>query len=421
MKRLRFGLVGTGGRSGMYWRALTADREIARRNRLVALLDPNRRRMDYVNRELGLKLPKYRPHQFDEMVKREKLDAIIVTTRDSLHDEYIVRGLEAGLKVVTEKPLTTDEHKCQRILDAMKGRENKLVVTFNYRYGPHLSKTKELVQRGAIGELSLVQFDWYLDITHGADYYRRWHRQKANSGSLWVHKATHHFDLINWLAAGRPQTVYAQATKRFYRPETFPARERCLTCDAGKRCRFHLDLTESPAHRGLYLEAEAEDGYFRDRCVFSPDIDIWDTRAATVTYDDGMLLSYSMYNYAPFEGYRLGLVGTEGRIELNVLEHAYVSGAGGQLSRDRGVKGVELRLYPLFEPGRDVPYPRPKGGHGGGDVRLLADCFLPRRKKDPLGTAAGGIDGAYSILVGIAARRSIEWGRPVRIDELVRM
>jgi len=87
-----------------------------------------------------------------------------------------------------------------------------------------------------------------LDITHGADYYRRWHRQKTNSGSLWVHKATHHFDLVNWLAAGRPQTVYAQGTKRFYRPETFPARERCLTCDAKKQCRFYLDISQG-AHR----------------------------------------------------------------------------------------------------------------------------------------------------------------------------
>jgi hypothetical protein len=134
-----------------------------------------------------------------------------------------------------------------------------------------------------------------------------------------------------------------------------------------------------------------------------------------------MLLSYSLYNYAPFEGYRLGLVGTKGRIELTTYEHAYISGADGKLSRDRGVKGASLRLFPLFEPGRDVEYPQPKGGHGGGDVRLLADCFLPRKRKDPLRTAAGGVDGAYSILIGVAARRSSEWGRPVRLDELVRL
>jgi predicted dehydrogenase len=417
-RKMRFAVIGTGGRSEMFWNALAKDAAITRHNKLVALMDPNVKRMNFVNRKLGMKLPHYRPHQFEEMLKKEKLDAIVVTTRDSVHDQYIVRGLEAGLKVVSEKPMTTDEHKCQRILDAMRGREKNLVVTFNYRYAPHVSKVKELVMKGAIGELTMVQFDWYLDITHGADYYRRWHRQKTNSGSLWVHKSTHHFDLVNWIAGGHPELVYAQGTKRFYRPETFPPRERCLTCDARKKCKFHLEL-KSPKHKGLYLDAETEDGYFRDRCVFSPDIDIWDTRAATVTYDDGMLLSYSLNNYAPFEGYRLGLVGTEGRIELNVHEHSYISGAGGKLSRNKGVDTVSLRHYPLFKPGRDVAYPQPQGSHGGGDVRLLADCFLPHKKKDPLRTAAGGVDGAYSILIGIAARRSIEWGRAVRLDELV--
>jgi len=62
-----------------------------------------------------------------------------------------------------------------------------------------------------------------------------------------------------------------------------------------------------------------------------------------------------------------------------------------------------------------------QGRPRGRDVRLLADCFLPRKKQDPLGTAAGYLDGAYSILIGVAARRSIEWSRPVRLDELVRL
>jgi predicted dehydrogenase len=418
-KKMRFAVIGTGGRSEMFWKALYSDPEISSHNQLVALMDSNTRRMDYVNRTLGSKLRKYPPHKFDEMVGKEKLDGIVVTTRDSNHDYYIIKGLDAGLKVVTEKPMTTDEVKCQNILDAMRGREDNLVVTFNYRYAPATSKLKELVAGGAIGDVTLVNFNYFLDITHGADYYRRWHRNRENSGSLWVHKSTHHFDMVNWLLNARPSLVYAQGTRRFYTPETCEPRERCKTCDIKKECKFYLDLKKSPKHQQLYLDAEKVDGYFRDRCVFSTDIDIWDTRAATVTYDDGVLMSYSLHNYSPFEGYRLSINGTKGRLELNVSEHTYISGAGGKLSRQRGVDKVELRHYPLFKKGRDVSYPKPKGSHGGGDIRLLADCFLPRKKKDPLLTAAGGIDGAYSILIGIAARRSIEWGRAVAIDELV--
>jgi len=417
-RKKRFAVIGTGGRSGMFWNALVKDKEIRKHNRLVALMDSNAKRMDFVEGAAGRKLPKYKPHQFDLMVRKEKVDGIVVTTRDSVHDLYIVKGLKKGLKVVTEKPMTTDEHKCQRILDALKGREKNLVVTFNYRYAPHNTRVKELIREGAIGEVTMVELQWYLDVTHGADYYRRWHRQKTNSGSLWVHKATHHFDLVNWWTGSVPEKVYALGTRRFYRPETFEPRERCLTCDAKKKCPFFLDIGKKEGLQKMYLEAEAEDGYFRDRCVFSADVDIWDTRAATVQYSNGMILSYSLNNYAPFEGYRLGVVGTGGRIDLFVHEHAYVN-AGGKRELEGAAKGLMLRVCPQFKKPYEPRIKKASGGHGGGDVRLLADCFLPRRKKDPLKTAAGGVDGARSILVGVAARRSIEWGRPVRIDELV--
>ncbi|GAG12242.1 unnamed protein product, partial [marine sediment metagenome] len=101
-KKTRFAVIGTGGRSRMFWQALGEDPRIKRHNELVALLEPNRTRADYVNSQLGAELPIYQPHQFERMIKREKLDAVVVTTRDNLHDLYIVKGLEAGLKVVTE-------------------------------------------------------------------------------------------------------------------------------------------------------------------------------------------------------------------------------------------------------------------------------------------------------------------------------
>ncbi|HOX07599.1 MAG TPA: Gfo/Idh/MocA family oxidoreductase [Planctomycetota bacterium] len=420
MKRQRFAVIGTGGRSEMYWRALSRDPEVTEANELVALLDPNRTRMEFVRRKLERpELPTYQPHEFEKMVAEQKLDGIVVTCRDNLHAGYILRGLEAGLRVVTEKPMTTDAESCQAILDAARGREEQLTVTFNYRYAPFNTKVKELVQNGEIGQVTMASLTWFLDITHGADYYRRWHRYKANSGSLWVHKATHHFDLVNWWTASRPETVFALGTRRFYRPETRAAHERCLTCD-DRECRFRLDLADGGSLQALYLEAEKEDGYFRDRCVFSPDMDVWDTRSATVGYTNGMMLSYSLHNYAPREGFRLILNGTGGRIELDVTEHSYISGADGKLSVQQGVKGVEIRMQKLFEEQRVVPFESPKGGHGGGDSRLLRDVFVKHKQPaDPFNTAAGPLDGACSILVGIAARRSIETGAPVRISELV--
>ncbi len=58
------------------------------------------------------------------------------------------------------------------------------------------------------------------------------------------------------------------------------------------------------------------------------------------------------------------------------------------------------------------------GGHGGGDAKLLERLFVSPDAPDPLNHAAGTRDGAMSILIGIAARKSIDTGKPVKIADL---
>ena len=59
-----------------------------------------------------------------------------------------------------------------------------------------------------------------------------------------------------------------------------------------------------------------------------------------------------------------------------------------------------------------------KGGHGGGDKLLQDRIFVDQNMPDPMRHAAGTRDGVMSIMIGIAARKSIEEQRPVRIEEL---
>lgn len=403
----------------MYYNALVNNEVISENNQLVALLDLNQSRMDYVNKKLNLNLATYKPYQFKEMIEKEKIEGIIVTTKDSHHHEYIVKGLENNLRVITEKPMTTDEFKCQEIIDTINKTGNDLIVTFNYRYSPYRSKLKELLQANTIGKITMVEFHWYLDTTHGADYYRRWHSNKNNSGSLLVHKSTHHFDLVNWWLASYPEKVFAMGEKNFYKPETHPYHLRCKTCPMANECKFYLDLGSSQNLTDLYLNAEKEDGYFRDRCVFSPNIDIWDTRALTVKYNNSALLSYSLNNYAPYEGYKVAFIGTEGRIEQDVIEASYINSHDGKLERRTPENNIRLEVFPLWQESYQVDVEVTGGGHGGGDSRLLKDIFLTNKDNDPLKRKAGGLDGAMSILTGIAARRSIEKEKTINIKDLV--
>lgn len=170
--------------------------------------------MDYANRLLQEKyehepIPTYKAHEFDRMIAETKPDIVIVTTIDRVHHRYIIRAMELGCDVISEKPMTVDEDKCQDILDAIDRTGRKLRVTFNYRYAPHNTKIRELIMDGTLGEVLSVNFEWLLNTQHGADYFRRWHRDKRNSGGLLVHKSTHHFDLMNFWLGSKPETVYA--------------------------------------------------------------------------------------------------------------------------------------------------------------------------------------------------------------------
>src|SRR5690625_585167 len=162
----KYVLVGPGGRAEFFYGAMVKDyRETSE---LVAFCDTNQTRMDYANKLLEEKYdhPKiktYLASKFDQMIEREKPDIVIVTSVDRTHHTYIVRSLELGCDVITEKPMTVDAEKTQEIIDAINRTGNEVRVTFNYRYAPHNTKIREIIRDGVIGDVYSVNFEWALD------------------------------------------------------------------------------------------------------------------------------------------------------------------------------------------------------------------------------------------------------------------
>lgn len=448
----RYAVVGAGARAETFVRSLvTAHREQAE---LVAFADINQARIRAHNRWLGEfghpPVPAYHADDFALMLERERVDTVIVTSMDATHERYIVAALEAGRSVITEKPMTTTAESCTRILTAARQARERAAaagvapptcaVAFNYRYNPTHVKVRELLAGGAIGEIGSVHFEWLLDVRHGADYFRRWHRDAANSGGLLVHKSSHHFDLVNWWLSARPTTVYAANRLFFYGPQAGRAHgydrgyERAHGSPAAQDDPFALHLERQPRMRELYLEAESEDGYVRDRNVFAPGVTIHDDMSVLVRYDSGATMTYHLNAYAPWEGYRLMVNGSRGRLELEVVETAFVAppdeprpaAATGIASLYPGHSGVEsghtrLTLHPFWAPPSTVEIPEAsQDAHGGGDARLTADLFSGSALAvDPLGRRATEIDGALALLTGLAANASSAEGRPYDVAELI--
>jgi hypothetical protein len=172
-----------------------------------------------------------------------------------------------------------------------------------------------------------------------------------------------------------------------------------------------------PELKALYLDHESHDGYYRDRCVFRPDIDIEDTMSAIVGYDSGATLSYSLNAFSAWEGYRIAFNGTRGRLEHEMVEQSYVAGTntiqGGAIP-----EGVRIRLIPLRGAVREIEPWSASGGHGGGDDAMLNDLFGVSGP-DRYGRTSDERAGAASMLIGAAANRCFQTGQCVRIADLL--
>jgi predicted dehydrogenase len=402
--RRRYALIGTGHRGSTMWGRdlLTGWRDSLE---LVALCDINPLRAERSRNIIGSNAPIYT--SIEQTMAEARPELVIVTTRDSTHDDIIVAALEGGADVITEKPMTTTPEKIRRIRDAEKRTGRTVNVSFNYRFAPTAARLKQLLLDGAIGTLTSVDFHWYLDTRHGADYFRRWHAYVKNSGSLFVHKATHHFDLLNWYIAADPESVSAFGVQRNYGPKGPFRGTRCKGCEHASKCDFYFDIAADPLLEALYEDPSEVDGYVRDACVYREDIDIPDTMSATIRYENQVLVSYSLNTFMPIEGYTIAFNGTQGRIETRLFEKQpfEVPEADEILVVRNFGKGVER-----------IPIPHAGGGHFGGDDRMRNLIF--HGGDDPLGQRAGSRAGAMSVMIGAAALQSSLSGETVRIAEL---
>ncbi len=423
--KIKIAMVGTGIRGNDFWGRRIL-REYGDFTEFVGLSDINPGRLEYARGFIGANCPVFT--NFDEMMAKTKPQLLIVTTVDSTHDEFIIKGLKAGCDVLTEKPMTTDEIKCQAILDAERETGRKVIVGFNYRYATQITKIKELLAANRVGPINSVDFHWYLNTYHGADYFRRWHGYRSKGGTLLVHKSTHHFDLLNWWLNSDPVEVFAYGALEHYGKNNPFRGPNCRSCGHKDKCQYYWDITKNKGLMDLYVANEKYDGYIRDNCLWRESIDIFDKMAVQIKYANNLQVSYSLTTYSPYEGFTIGFNGKYGRIDswegipwrqdemINQAErHAQEMNQHGNAETGRY---DEIMVSDNFGKYELIKVPQVRGGHGGGDSRLQDMIFRTPNAPDPYKHAAGTRDGAMSMLLGVAARKSIDEKRPVKISEL---
>lgn len=426
MTKKKFAVVGTGSRITTF-----IDPIVERYSdvcALVGLCDTSETRRTYHQQRLSqaygiAPVPTYA--DFGLMLREQKPDVVVVCTPDYLHHVFIVKSLEAGADVISEKPLTIDAPKYNEIAAAIARTGKSVRTTFNYRWTPGITKVRQLIAEGAVGRIKHIDFEYRLNTSHGADYFRRWHSRKEFSGGLLLHKSTHHFDLINWMLDAIPARVFAFGDLVFYGKWNALARgQQGLTAyprytgSAGAKADpFSLHLDQDPTLKALYLDAEPDNGYIRDQNVFRDDIDIEDSMSVLIKYRTGEMVTYSLNAFCPNEGYRVSITGDAGRIEYTE-DHASHIMTGDKDIKSEGEHVMRGTVQRLFQPPEEFTVPAVPGNHCGSDTLLQEQMFSAQPPPDLLHRNAGHEQGAASILIGAAANISIATGQAVDIATL---
>ncbi len=338
---------------------------------------------------------------FDEMLDSVKPDIVIVTCTDSAHHEYIIKALEGGYDVVSEKPMTNTIERARAILEAEKRTGHRVTVTFNCRYMKPYEDLKKLIGSGVIGDVRHVDLTWLLDRDHGTSYYRRWHGRMKYSNSLLLHKSTHHFDLVNWIIGKEPLSVTADCRQEFYGKRGPYRGKDCRHCAHTNECPFYYDISTNNFSKTYFLDLEEYAGYCPDGCVFAEEVDIYDNMALLVGYEDGTTLNYSLTTYNYDEGSFFRFIGTKGRVEM----------IHRQSGPERNDKNIEIKIYEIGKEPRILYTAFEQGDHGGADNKLRDDIFRGNRDGDPLGRCASSYDGYLSLMIGALAVESPKSGK----------
>jgi len=349
--------------------------------RVAAVADPNPAAFAPLKERLGKHL--FCTRDYRQLLEREEIGAVIVSSPDFLHEEHAVAALEAGKAVYLEKPIAISVQGADRILRTAYRKRLKIMVGHNMRYMPLIQKMRDLIVKGAIGE---VKAGWCRHfISYGGDaYFKDWHAERRKTTSLLLQKGAHDIDVLHWLCGGYTKRVTAMGNLAVYNQ----IRDRHPRSEPGN-ASWSNEHWPPLSQKGM-----------------NPVIDVEDLSMMLMELDNGVLCSYQQCHYTPDAWRNYTIIGTEGRIENF-----------GDTPGEAVIRVWNRRSY--YNPDGDEQHPIPgtSGGHGGADpeiVRAFLDYVRFDRKVFTSPVAARN-----SVAAGCMATCSLRHGSvPVNVPRL---
>ncbi|MEV6103728.1 Gfo/Idh/MocA family oxidoreductase [Streptomyces sp. NPDC051940] len=374
---LRLGVLGFGLRSSL---ALTAHRP-GEGSAVTAVADPDPAALAAA----GDRLPGSALHTDHRRVLDDpEVDAVLVLTPDHTHADLACAALRAGKPVLVEKPLDITVERCDEILRTAYETGTRLYIGHNMRHMPVVRLMRELISRGAVGNVRTVWVRHF--VGYGGDwYFKDWHAERRHTTGLLLQKAAHDLDVVHWLAGGYAAEVQALGDLMVYGANP------------------HRRAPGEPKHDDWYTK----DGHWPPATQrgLNPVIDVEDVSLLNMRLDNGVLAAYQQCHFTPDYWRNYTVIGDAGRLEN------FGDGPGGRVqvwnSRRSGYRADADEVH-------EIPAAQDSAGHGGADP-LLIDEFV-RFVRDGGTTDTSPVAARMAVAAGVRATESLRDGgtpRPV--------
>ncbi len=368
---MRVVTAGIGLRAG---HVLSLMKEAMPEMQIVGFYDPQPTHLEMI----GTDTPRF--DSVEAMLSDTRPDLFFVGSPNRFHLEQIRAGLEAGVRVFTEKPVVVTRQETMELAELLaRHGPDRVMVGLVLRYSQHMVDLRAALAAGALGPIASIEANEHIAPYHGAFFMRDWRRRTDLSGGFMLEKCCHDLDIYNMVTASRPVRVASFGGRRSFLPEHAPARN-------SENDIFHVK-------KSVW---ESTDDPFRSTG------DIIDFQTAILSYESGASMSFHTNLNVPDEHRRFCVIGAAGMAEGDFV---------------RGYLRVTRRDGSRFA---DHDYtrgdPKMRSAHYGADHMMVADiaAFL---RGETAGLPVGILDAMEAGLAALALDEARVSGQVVDLTE----
>jgi hypothetical protein len=385
--------------------------------KIIGVAEPNIFRNDRYAAKHSIEAAN-RFNTWEDVFKRPKFaDAVIISTPDNLHYGPCIKALQMGYNILLEKPIAPTEKECRAILALAKKKGSIVAVCHVLRYAPYFVKMKELIAKGAIGEVISIQHFEPIEHTHMAHSYVRgnWHNSKQTTPII-LAKSCHDLDIMKWVINKPSKKIVAMGDLKWFKKDNAPegSGERCVACAVERECPYSavkeyaerqsriavLDVPDNaPDKKAFIMEKLKTSNY--GRCVYKMDNDQPDHYITSIQFADSVTASFSMEAFTAYHDRRTRIMGSMGDLVGDMTELV--------------LHDFKTRKETKFVPKAEDVEEYKNSGHGGGDWLLVKDFVQAVSQNNPALLTSTIDESIESHVMGFMAEESRKKGKVMDI------